>query len=93
MEDGETIKVKHGRNPEIQAEAAGTELLRLLGFPTDEVVIAQTVRCYGCPRYPFLTLRILSIPGATRILGEEGRLERSGSARRGVFVWRADWQP
>ena len=59
MEDGETVKVKYGRNPEIAAEVAATRLLRMLGLPADDMSIARTVRCYGCPRFPFLTMRLL----------------------------------
>src|SRR5204863_3831455 len=72
LEDGEMIKVKYGRNPEIQAEAAGTRLLRSLGFAADDVRIVPVVRCYGCPRFPFFTMRILSLARATTLLGEHG---------------------
>src|SRR5206468_2484471 len=33
LNGGVVIKVKYGRNPEIQGEVAGTRLLRTLGFP------------------------------------------------------------
>ncbi len=56
LDGGTVIKVKYGRNPEVQAEVAATRLLRLLGFPADEVAIVPRLRCYGCPRDPFVML-------------------------------------
>lgn len=67
---GEVIKVKYGRNPEIQAEAAGTALLTRLGYATDTVTIAGRVRCYGCPRYPWAAARLRTWPLAGRLLPE-----------------------
>jgi hypothetical protein len=57
----ETIKVKYGRNPEIQAEAAGTRLLRELGFAADRVTVVPRVRCYGCPQFPFFTMQLTAL--------------------------------
>ena len=54
VEGGEILKVKYGRNPEIHAETAATALLRMLGYPADRVTIVPRLRCYGCPRFPFL---------------------------------------
>jgi hypothetical protein len=56
--DGTVVKVKYGRNPEIHAEAAAARLMRLLGYPTDDVSIVPRLRCYGCPRHPFLAMRL-----------------------------------
>ena len=56
LDGGTVIKVKYGRNPEIQGEVAGTRLLRALGFPADQVDIVPRVRCFGCPRHPFVVL-------------------------------------
>ena len=56
LDGGTVIKVKYGRNPEIQGEVAGTRVLRALGFPADEVAIIPRLRCYGCPRDPFVTV-------------------------------------
>lgn len=56
LDGGAVIKVKYGRNPEIQGEVAGTRLLRALGFPADDVAIVPRLRCYGCPRDPFVTV-------------------------------------
>ena len=72
LEDGQVIKVKYGRNPEIQAEAAATRLLRALGYAADDVTIVPRVRCYGCPRFPFITMQILSLARATSVLGANG---------------------
>lgn len=54
IDGGEIVKVKYGRNPEIHGETAATELLRLLGYPADRVMIVPRLRCYGCPRFPFV---------------------------------------
>jgi len=51
---GETIKVKYGNESEIHGEAAATALLRLLGYASDVVTIVPRLRCYGCPRHPFV---------------------------------------
>ena len=72
LEGGQTIKVKYGRNPEIQAEAAGTQLLHALGFAADDVTVVPRVRCYGCPRFPFFTMQLLSLTRTTNMLGPHG---------------------
>ena len=57
LPDGRILKVKYGSyNGELQAELAGTRLLRALGFPADEIFIVHSVRCAGCPPYPFEAL-------------------------------------
>ena len=57
LPDGRILKVKYGSyNGELQAELAGTRLLRALGFPADEIFAVRSVRCAGCPRYPFEAL-------------------------------------
>ena len=58
FEGGETVKVKYGRNSEIHAEVAATRLVRLLGYASDTMAIVPRVRCYGCPRYPFLATHL-----------------------------------
>ena len=55
---GEVVKVKYGRSPEIHAEAAATRLMQRLGYPADTVTILPRLRCYGCPRLPFLAMRL-----------------------------------
>ncbi len=59
FDGGEVVKVKYGRNPEIQAEVAATRLLRLLDYPSDTVVVIPRLRCYGCPRFPFIAMTLL----------------------------------
>jgi hypothetical protein len=60
---GEIVKVKYGRNPEVAAEVAATRLLSALGFAADRMTLAHTVRCHGCPRYPFFAMRLLQFTG------------------------------
>lgn len=72
LEDGQIIKVKYGRNPEIQAEAAATQLLHALGFAADDVTVVPRVRCYGCPRFPFFTMQVLWLTRTTNLLGPHG---------------------
>jgi hypothetical protein len=57
LPDGRILKVKYGRqNAELEAEVAGTRLLRALGFSADEMFNVRAVRCAGCPRFPFPSL-------------------------------------
>ena len=58
FDGGEVVKVKYGRSPEIHAEVAATRLLQRLGYPADNVTILPRLRCYGCPRLPFLAMRL-----------------------------------
>ena len=51
---GETVKVKYGHDAEIHAEAAATALLRMLGYGADIITLIPRLRCYGCPRHPFV---------------------------------------
>lgn len=59
---GEVVKVKYGRQPEIHAEVAATNLLRMLGYPADTVLIVPHLRCYGCPRFPFAASHVRANP-------------------------------
>lgn len=72
LEGGSVVKVKYGRNPEIHAEVAASRLLSALGYPADRVDILPLVRCYGCPRYPFLTMRVLHTAGLLTRFSEFG---------------------
>lgn len=72
LRNGERVKVKYGRNPEIHAEFAATRLLAALGFPADDVVIVPRLRCYGCPRFPFLATQLLALSSAVAFLGPHG---------------------
>lgn len=76
LEDGELVKVKYGREPEIHAEAAATRLLTMLGYPSDQVRIVPRLRCYGCPRYPFAGAYVLANPVTRRLLA--GRAATDG---------------
>ena len=55
---GDTVKVKYGHDAEIHGETAATALLRRLGYGADTVVIVPRLRCYGCPRHPFLAMHL-----------------------------------
>ena len=72
LDGGEVVKVKYSRNAEIHAEVAATRLLRALGYGADLVEIVPRLRCYGCPRYPFLTMRLLAITPTANVLGAHG---------------------
>lgn len=64
LADGTTVKVKYGNaNAELYAEAAATRLLEALGFPADRMYVVRSVRCAGCPRFPFRALRCLGATG------------------------------
>ena len=57
LTDGRIVKVKYGAsNAELQAEIAGTRLLHALGFPADDMFVVHSVRCAGCPAFPFEAL-------------------------------------
>jgi hypothetical protein len=58
LPDGRIFKVKYGaQNAELQAEVAGTRLLRALGFSADDMFVVRAVQCDGCPRFPFHSLK------------------------------------
>jgi hypothetical protein len=69
LPDGEVVKVKYGRNPEIHAEAAATRLLAGLGFGADRIYLVPRLRCYGCPPLPFHTSRVLGFVHADKLPG------------------------
>jgi hypothetical protein len=63
---GEIVKVKYtGAEP--HGEVAATRLLRAIGFGADTVSFARRVRCYGCPLFPFPTLKVVTLVGADRL--------------------------
>ena len=72
LDGGAIVKVKYGRNAEIHAEAAATRLLDRLGFAADRIDIVPRLRCYGCPRFPFFTMRLLALADSSRLLDERG---------------------
>jgi hypothetical protein len=58
LPDGRILKVKYGeQNAELQAEVAGTRLLKSLGFAADDMFTVRAVHCAGCPRFPFRSLQ------------------------------------
>lgn len=69
LRTGERIRVKYGRSREIPSEAATARLLRALGFGADEVMLVETLRCFGCPLEPFATMKALGLVGAEPLYG------------------------
>ena len=70
LENGERIRVKYGRSPEIPSEVAAARLLHALGFGADDVMLVEKLRCYGCPAEPFITMRTLGLAGAQELYGK-----------------------
>ena len=70
LENGERIRVKYGRTPEIPSEVAVSRLLHALGFGADDVMLVPKLRCYGCPAEPFVTMRTLGLAGAHELYGK-----------------------
>jgi hypothetical protein len=70
LENGEHIRVKYGRSPEVPSEVATTRLLHTLGFGADDMTLYETVRCYGCPAEPFITMKTLGFAGAQELYGK-----------------------
>lgn len=67
LADGRTVKVKYGRNAELHAEVAATRLLYALGFTADRMYVVRSVRCTGCPRFPFHALKCAAVTGLERL--------------------------
>ena len=63
-ENGDRLRVKYGRTPEVPSEVASAKLLRTLGFGADNVILVEKVRCLGCPAEPFTTMKTLGFAGA-----------------------------
>lgn len=62
------VKVKYGgRNAELVAEVAATRLLSALGFGADTMFRVSRVLCFGCPSFPFQSLRCQSRTGLTTV--------------------------
>jgi hypothetical protein len=70
LPDGERIRVKYGRSPEIPSEVAAARLLHALGFGADQMMLVEKLRCYGCPAEPFLTMRTLGLANANDLYGK-----------------------
>jgi hypothetical protein len=56
---GEVVKVKYGNTGEIHAEVAASRLLAAAGFGADQMFMVPRVRCYGCVRTPYYTMKVL----------------------------------
>jgi hypothetical protein len=67
LEGGEVVRVKYGRSPERHAEIAATRLLAVAGFGADRVYQIPRLRCYGCPRQPFSTMKALTMMGLRQL--------------------------
>jgi len=65
--EGERLRIKYGSSPEVPSEVASAKLLHALGFGSDNVTIAEKVRCYGCPAEPFVTMKTLGLAGAQKL--------------------------
>jgi hypothetical protein len=60
LPSGEEVKVKYGHNSvEAFGEVAATRLLTALGFGADRMYVVKSVRCRGCPAYPYPRYGIL----------------------------------
>ena len=70
LPDGDKIRVKYGNSPEVPSEVASTRLLHALGFGADDMALYETVRCFGCPSEPFLTMKTLGFAGAQDLYGK-----------------------
>jgi hypothetical protein len=66
-ENGDRLRIKYGRTPEVPSEVASAKLLHTLGFGADNVRLVEKVRCYGCPAEPFTTMKTLGFAGAQQL--------------------------
>ena len=66
-ESGERLRIKYGSSPEVLSEVASAKLLHALGFGSDNVIIVEKVRCYGCPAEPFVTMKTLGFANAQKL--------------------------
>lgn len=55
---GDVVKVKYGWSREKSGEVAATRLLAALGFGADHVTMLPTLRCIGCPLFPFEMMEV-----------------------------------
>ena len=61
LPNGDIVKVKYGRTPEIHAEVAATRLLAALGFAADHVSLVSELECRGCPPAPYHTRKLAQL--------------------------------
>ncbi|HEV7501227.1 MAG TPA: hypothetical protein VGQ33_14535 [Vicinamibacteria bacterium] len=60
LASGEEVKVKYGHNSvEVFGEVAATRLLSALGFGADRMYVVRSVRCHGCPAFPYPRMEVL----------------------------------
>lgn len=90
LDGGQIVKVKYGRNPEIYGETAASSLLPTLGYAADHVDIAPHLRCYGCPRRPFLISRLLWFAGVEDLLSPHGYENGYSDFEWAAVEWRFD---
>ena len=67
LPNGDRLRVKYGRSPEVPSEVAAAKLLKTLGFGADNVILVEKVRCFGCPAEPFTTMKTLGFAGAEKL--------------------------
>lgn len=67
LPNGDRLRVKYGRSPEVPSEVASAKLLKTLGFGADNVILVEKVRCFGCPAEPFTTMKTLGFAGAEEL--------------------------
>jgi hypothetical protein len=57
---GDVVKIKYGHNSvEVFGEVAATRLLSALGFGADRMYVVRSVRCRGCPVFPYPKVELL----------------------------------
>ena len=64
---GEELRIKYGGGPEPHAEAAATRLLTTLGFGADSIALIEQLRCFGCPKAPFTTMKLVAATGTDEL--------------------------
>jgi hypothetical protein len=67
LADGKEVRAKYGFGGEIPAETAATRLLSALGFGADRVTLVERVRCFGCPKEPFVATKVMETLGAQEL--------------------------
>jgi hypothetical protein len=73
LPDGSLVKVKYGEtNQELFSEVAATRLVSALGFGADRMHVVRSVRCAGCPAFPFPALRCFAKTGIRRVCFPRG---------------------
>ena len=90
LENGERLRVKYGRSPEIPSEVAAARLLHALGFGSDDVMLVEKLRCHGCPAEPFITMRGLGLVGMEELYSKI-KNDRSYKDFEWVAVERKHW--